>query len=199
VSATLSPQARLDAKLHTDANGCRTYTGAVHHAGYGRFYLNGTQIAAHRAAAILAGLPVTDADTVEHTCGNALCCNPEHLTVTAGARRTNPERVIFPEPRFAPGPARRSHSWGRTIAMLHANLGHWAAVATTTQPTCPLPAQRLAREGIEFASRSNGDGTYTAWMRAGVARPARGVSGRHTVVAAARVARRCRRRLHRRL
>lgn len=60
--------------------------------GYGRFWLNGELVRAHRVAwAIVHDTPVTARDggppVVRHKCDNPPCCNPAHLL--AGTQRDN--------------------------------------------------------------------------------------------------------------
>jgi len=67
-------------------NKCHTWTGPPGDHGYGIVKWNGRVLLAHRVAAWLSGLisdPVRRApdytSVVMHSCGNKLCCNPDHL------------------------------------------------------------------------------------------------------------------------
>ena len=57
-----------------DKPGCRKARGR----GYGRLSLGGKTVAVHRAVYELVHGPL-GGWTVDHTCGNRLCCNPDHL------------------------------------------------------------------------------------------------------------------------
>lgn len=61
---------------------CWPWLGAVQ-SGYGIFIVTSRpkqhRELAHRVAAKLAGMRVDDRDTVKHSCGQNLCCNPAHL------------------------------------------------------------------------------------------------------------------------
>lgn len=48
-------------------------------SGYGRFWLNGNQVVAHRLAWELIHGPVPENKVVSHCCENRSCCNPAHL------------------------------------------------------------------------------------------------------------------------
>ena len=68
---------------------CWLWTASTHN-GYGQFAieLNGrkTVTLAHRVAVLLSGRDPEGA-SVQHLCGQRLCCNPAHLRVLTGATR----------------------------------------------------------------------------------------------------------------
>jgi hypothetical protein len=59
------------------AGGCWLWTGALNKDGYGKFWLDGRSIGAHRAAHLLFRGPL--AHFCCHTCDTPRCVNPEHL------------------------------------------------------------------------------------------------------------------------
>lgn len=62
------------------AHACWPWLGHVEENGYGRFYLKGRMMWAHRAAYILFVGPVPSGAMVRHlVCDNPPCCNPAHL------------------------------------------------------------------------------------------------------------------------
>lgn len=72
---------RLDAGLDKSGD-CWLWTGGVitvHGRSYGRFSIKGHRFYVHRLAYMrwIGGIP--DGSTVYQTCGDSLCCNPEHL------------------------------------------------------------------------------------------------------------------------
>lgn len=84
--------------------------------------------------------------------------------------------TLYAEPRFAPGyepTSRRPRcSWGPVFDALRGQPGVWAAVGQQDSGRWPVGTATLERHGCELAMRSNGDGTWTVWMRS-VAEPER--------------------------
>jgi hypothetical protein len=60
-----------------DENGCRIWTGSIHHSGYGVVDYHGRQWLAHRLSFFLSTGQQPEA--VCHRCDNPPCCNPDHL------------------------------------------------------------------------------------------------------------------------
>lgn len=75
------PLVRLAAKiLKDDSSGCWLWRGSNDgDQGYGRFYLNGRLLGAHRASYILHCGPIPDGMDIDHICRVPSCVNPEHL------------------------------------------------------------------------------------------------------------------------
>lgn len=65
----------------TDPTPCWIWQGAKHGQGrgYGKFWLGGKVISAHKASHILFNGPVADGLVVGHLCNNEQCANPHHL------------------------------------------------------------------------------------------------------------------------
>jgi hypothetical protein len=76
---------RFATKTRKDpATGCWNYTGAIDR-GYGRFWVDGRTVMAHRFAWEQANGPVPDGKQLDHLCRNRSCVNPGHLEpVTIG-------------------------------------------------------------------------------------------------------------------
>lgn len=66
---------------------CWLYTGGTFSGRYGRFWLKGKPLLAHRHVYELMHKPIPEGLFVMHKCNNKLCCNPSHLTV--GTNREN--------------------------------------------------------------------------------------------------------------
>lgn len=64
-----------------DIEPCWTWAGAAHgqNRGYGKFWLNGKTISAHKAGYLLFRGAVTPGNVLGHKCDNERCCNPWHL------------------------------------------------------------------------------------------------------------------------
>ena len=61
-------------------DGCIEYRGDRDNKGYGRMFVNGKRIKAHRLAlALHLGVAVEGLGMVLHKCGNPACVNPAHL------------------------------------------------------------------------------------------------------------------------
>jgi hypothetical protein len=60
---------------------CWLWTGPVNNGGYGKFWLSGRTVGAHRLAYTLANGPIPPGLVVRHTCDVPACVNPEHLLV----------------------------------------------------------------------------------------------------------------------
>lgn len=62
-----------------DQTGCHVWQGATTAAGYGELHLDGGVALVHRAVYENAHGPIPPSYDIHHTCGNRVCCNPEHL------------------------------------------------------------------------------------------------------------------------
>ncbi|MCG8614512.1 MAG: HNH endonuclease [Pseudomonadales bacterium] len=60
---------------------CWPYIGSTFSGRYGRFFVNGRAVLAHRQVYEMTNGSVPDGLFVMHKCNNKLCCNPSHLTV----------------------------------------------------------------------------------------------------------------------
>lgn len=58
---------------------CWEWLGAVNAYGYGRFYINGTEVMAHRYSYELLRDPIPKGMPIDHKCHNTRCVNPDHL------------------------------------------------------------------------------------------------------------------------
>jgi hypothetical protein len=78
-------QKRLLQRVNKDApGGCWLWTASLCHNGYGRFYWNGKQGRAHRAAYELSVGPIPDGLEIDHLCSVRACVNPDHLEAVTG-------------------------------------------------------------------------------------------------------------------
>src|ERR1700721_602997 len=75
-----SDSERLDAFVYPDPNsGCFLFGGAEDECGYGRFWLLGRMMLAHRAAWLLAGRELPAGALLCHKCDTPPCVNVDHL------------------------------------------------------------------------------------------------------------------------
>ena len=89
----LSLKGRLDdyrhfvSKIDAQSTACWRWRGACTSAnshgrgGYGRFWLDGREVLAHRVAYETYKGPIPDGYTVDHRCNNPSCVNPAHLSL----------------------------------------------------------------------------------------------------------------------
>jgi len=71
--------ARFWEKTYQQETGCWIWLASVTNIGYGRFWLHGRMLSAHRVAYELTHGAIPDGRFVLHNCDNCLCVNPAHL------------------------------------------------------------------------------------------------------------------------
>lgn len=77
---------RLLAKINKNGeNGCWLWEGAKKTNGYGKFFYNGKNQAAHRIAYKLLSGIIPDGACILHKCDNPICVNPNHLSTGSHA------------------------------------------------------------------------------------------------------------------
>jgi len=76
--------ARVDIREQDD---CWPWKGNVHSEGYGRCWIGGKWVRAHRLAWRLSHGAIPEDMCICHHCDNPICCNPTHLFV--GTRADN--------------------------------------------------------------------------------------------------------------
>lgn len=76
----LSDTDRFMALVEKDGD-CWMWTGTITNAGYGRFWLRGKNVSAHRASIVLFGEGIELGQCALHKCDTRKCVNPDHLYV----------------------------------------------------------------------------------------------------------------------
>ena len=72
----------------TLVDGCWLFTGYCDSKGYGQLWYQGRARWAHRISYAAFNGPIPDGLTVDHTCHNPSCVNPEHLRLATMAENT---------------------------------------------------------------------------------------------------------------
>ena len=71
---------RLTSRVKTDpATGCWLWQGHLHTRGYGQIWYDGKTHQTHRVSFAIFNGELSCGITVDHTCHNPACCNPDHL------------------------------------------------------------------------------------------------------------------------
>lgn len=79
-TGSVDPAPRFWSKVG-QADGCWPWLAGIGTDGYGKFWLNGRTIHAHRFAFELAYGPIAAGLSCLHRCDNPRCCRPDHLFV----------------------------------------------------------------------------------------------------------------------
>ena len=93
------PESRFWSKVEL-GDGCWKWTGARDSGGYGKFKVNGVQVAVHRFAYELLVGPIPEGFAVAHSCDVRHCVRREHLEVIGPEERFH-RFVVAVEARYA--------------------------------------------------------------------------------------------------
>lgn len=71
---------RYRKKICVDDNGCWLWSGEINRNGYGRLWINGKRVMAHRYIYELLKTVIDEGFVLDHLCCARSCCNPAHLS-----------------------------------------------------------------------------------------------------------------------
>lgn len=98
------PEKRFWSKVkRRGPNECWEWNGHIGWKGYGRFYLNGKLVQAHRFSFELVS-EIAEGMTIDHLCLNKVCVNPKHMEVVSFGE--NARRYMLARPG-----CKRGHEW----------------------------------------------------------------------------------------
>lgn len=125
---TAKDRSRFFRKVQADGGGCWPWKGWKNREGYGRFWLGGRDMTAHRVALLMAGVEVQKGKDACHRCDNKSCVRPAHLFV--GSRSEN---ILDCFRKGLHNTARGARSWNAklsdeavsTIRALYVPHGQW--------------------------------------------------------------------------
>jgi len=149
---------RFDAKWRRDdVSGCWVWLGARTVNGYGKMYLAGQLVVAHRIGWLLYKAPLTDGLCLNHICMNKDCVNPDHLeevTIAENTRHRNFNRHLLRDP--TPKPPRKiptlKERFDAKWKLTENGCWEWQGAASAkgygriSVNAYPVPAYRVAYE-----------------------------------------------------
>jgi hypothetical protein len=128
--------------VDTSSGDCWTWTGGSTTGGYGKFWLNGRTISAHRVSYVMHFGTIPDGLLVLHSCDNPPCVRPDHLSL--GTYRDN-ARDSMAKGRFRPPEpwptCGNGHPWTEDTEYVHPEL-----VRGYRQRRCRVCARARERE-----------------------------------------------------
>lgn len=95
----MTPKSRFEQKVQVTP-GCWKWTGSKNKYGYGRFWLAGAIVGAHRVSYELYVGQIPEGMCVCHRCDNPECVNPDHLFV--GTHQENMRDMAAKGRNFTP-------------------------------------------------------------------------------------------------
>lgn len=87
---------KLTHKIQLSYSGCWLWLGEINRNGYGRVWVSGKRLMAHRHLYERLVGPIPEGLVLDHLCRNRSCCNPAHMDpVTVRVNTLRGEAVLF--------------------------------------------------------------------------------------------------------
>jgi len=166
MAATATTAERFWAKVDVCApDDCWLWKAGTSAHGYGRFWVNGGNVQAHRFAYELTNGPIPDCLSALHSCDTPGCCNPKHLFL--GTQKDNMQDAVA-KGRMATGDRHGSYTHPGRAAIGGLNRRG----ARNGQHTHPERAARGERQGLAKLNAAKVRAIRSEYARCGVSKAA---------------------------
>jgi hypothetical protein len=125
---------------------CWEWKSTLSHNDYGKFYLNGIMVRAHRVSYEFAHGPIPTGLQVCHRCDNRKCCNPAHLFL--GTPADNTQDMVHKNRAGSPGFSRGEIQIRNRYQLQQGTQCELAAEYGVTQSTIHLIVRGKHHKGV---------------------------------------------------
>ena len=130
--------------------GCTIWTAATDRYGYGRMWIDGRHVGAHRYAWERVHVPIPDGMMIDHVCWEPSCVNVEHLRLATHAENSRYLSGVRKNGRGLPRGVYRSGR-GYRARVKHDGTQHWLGTFGTVEEASQAAETKRAILFGEFA------------------------------------------------